>query len=175
MPSRTYIEMALALNFRGRYPLPRQTVVNFSKVVFELYGRPELIEEIVRKRVETIKFIRNSGVYLYLHRHHYTMIDYVIACKLLDMNCYSAMAWRAGKDWFSKVLAYIWYGEQEAPSRTFKPKSVYAVLNRVPHNMSACCYICSHKDECVYNDGRRIDACSDFIYDGSLGGVKDDK
>lgn len=112
MPNRTYIGMALDLNSRGRYPLPRQTVINFIKVESGLYERPELIEEVVRNRVETMKFIHYSGVYPYLHRWHYVMIDYVTACKLLDMPIYMVPAWRAGKDWFSKALANIWYGEE---------------------------------------------------------------
>ena len=47
-------------------------------------------------------------------------------------------------------------------SRTFKPKFTIAILNRVPHKHT--CYFCSHKDECIYNDGRRVDKCSDFVY-----------
>lgn len=47
--------------------------------------------------------------------------------------------------------------------RTFKPKSTVAILNRIPHKH--ICYFCSHKDECIYNDGRRVDDCSDFIYE----------
>ena len=111
MPSRTYIEMALYLNQRGVYPIPRQTAVNFIKVVCGLHEKPELIEEVVRNRVKIVKIIRASGVCPYLHRYHYTMIDYAMACKLLGMGCYIAMPYRAGKDWFSKVLANAYYGE----------------------------------------------------------------
>lgn len=110
MPSRTYIEMALDLNSRGRYPLPNRTIINFIKVESGLRERPELIEEIVRNRVKTIKFIHATGVYPYLHRYHYTMIDYAMACKLLGMGCYMTMPFRSGKDWFSKAITNMWYG-----------------------------------------------------------------
>lgn len=113
MPSRTYIEMALDLNSREKYPLPTRMIINFYKIGFALHERPELIEQIVRNRVKIVKLIRDSGVYPYLHRYHYTMIDYAMACKLLGMGCYMTMPFRAGKDWFSKVLANAYYGEVE--------------------------------------------------------------
>jgi len=66
MPSRTYIQMILKLHNAGKLPLCKEVLNNALKYNAVLEKHPEVIEEIVRRRVTMVayakKYVPDTGI-----------------------------------------------------------------------------------------------------------------
>jgi len=111
-PNRTYVEMMMDLNDRGKMHLPSRLYKECEKACYLLYKKPELVEQVIQMRIKIYKEFNKYDGYHRLLDYQKFMIDYVIICKLLGKPCYVTLPGRgATKGILYKVLMNMWYGD----------------------------------------------------------------
>ena len=90
MPSRTYIQMILELYENGKIFLAKASVKELKKCNAVLEKHPEDIEEIVRRRVNMIKFAKVINPQIKILYWHYVLferciLDYMFMAELIEL------------------------------------------------------------------------------------------
>lgn len=90
MPSRTYIQMILELYENGKIFLAKASVKELKKYNAVLEKHPEDIEEIVRRRVNMIKFAKVINPQIKILYWHYALferciLDYMFMAELIEV------------------------------------------------------------------------------------------